>query len=83
MDRNSLIQERASLVMQIFQLDTFLKDPVLADLMRAGVAKVGSLLDPVTQKPMADVTECTLYEAKAHFEEQLKVNEYAIKNLVS
>jgi len=83
MDREKLIQDRAALVMQILQLETFLKDPILAEHMVAGVAKASTLVNPITQQPTLETTQFSLAGAKQYFEEQLKENENAFRRLMS
>lgn len=83
-ERDRLIQERASMVMQLIQIEAFLKDPLLSEYMRAGIAKSSVLVDPLTGNPVAsEIKEGTLEEAREYFGEQLRVNENEFRTVVS
>jgi hypothetical protein len=78
-----LMHERAALLMKRLEITIFLEDPVLSTYMRAGVAKVGTLVDPATGRPMADVQSVTLQEAIKQLEERLLENQHEIEKGMS
>ena len=82
MDINNLVKERASLWMQIRDLRGFMEDPLLREHMRAGVARVSSVLGPSGRNTM-ETESHTLESALQSLLERLGENAVEIERAMS